>query len=370
MEKDRINLRQLMPIVAAGLFSPMVRVLPRMGAESAGRAVYLAPLLSVPVIFLYTLFLCRLLKDCPPDKGLAEIFVSSFGRALGRAAALVFLLWTAFYASYIIRNCAERLISTIYPQSSPWGFVIVITLGCALAAMGRLQTLARAAGIFFGLILIMLALVLLPALANVKAGNLLPLSRLDALPLLRGVLLTSNVSGTALCALFLRVNVSAGEPRRGKTLLKWLCLLMLLVGFTLFVTVGCYGAKMTAREQQPFFLVSRDVRVFGVLERIEAAVMTTWVITDFMMITLLFLVCTEILRVCFVKETRKWFVPPVAAAALAGSALTAKNAFELWRVTEFIVQKANPAIYYGLLPLLLAAVKIRRKKVKKGIDNG
>ena len=365
MEKDKISLRQLMPILAAGLFSSMVRVLPRMGAESAGRAVYLAPLLSVLPIFFYVKLICLLLSGSPPRQGLAEIFISRFGKGLGRVIAAAFLIWTLFYASYIIRNCAERLISTIYPQSGPWGFAIAITLVCALAAMGKLRTLARAGGVFFGLILIMLALVLLSALANVKAENVLPVSTQDALPLLKGVLLTSDVSGTALCALFLRGSVSEEEAGRGKILLKWLGLLMVLVSFTLFVTVGCYGAKMTAREQQPFFLISRDVRVFGVLDRIEAAVMTTWVITDFMMLSLLFLVCAEIMRACFVKDTGKWFVPPVAAAALAGSAATAKNAFELWRVTEFIVEKANPAIYYALLPLLLAVIKIMNKKAKK-----
>jgi len=365
MKEDRISSRQFMPVIASGLFSPMMRALPRMGAENAGKAMYLAPLLSVLPVFIYIRLLCWLLEECPPDKGLAEVFISCFGKTLGRALALAFFVWTAFYASYIIRNCAERLISTIYPQSGPWGFAAAVTAVCALAAMGRLQTLARAAGIFFGLIFIMLALVLLSALTMIKAENVLPISCLDIAPLFKGVLLTANVAGTALSALFLRGSVTLNEKRRGKPLLKWLSLLMLLVSFTLFVTIGCYGAKMTAREQQPFFLVSRDVRVLGLFDRIEAAVMTTWVITDFMMVTLLFLVCAEVLRVCFVRKERKWFVPPVAAAALAGSALTAKNAFELWHVTEFIVQKANPAVYYALLPLLLAAVKIKNKKSKK-----
>jgi len=237
---------------------------------------------------------------------------------------------------------------------------------------GKIRTLGRSAEVFFAAVMGILVLVIAFALVRVKMENLFPVSKLDAVPVLRAGGLVTDVVATSVSGFFLRGNVRRKSPAF-QTVLRWLCLNTVIVVLLLVVTIGTYGAALTWRMQQPFFAVVRDMRIFDVFERIEAVVMAIWVITDFMLITLHLFYCSEILRVCTGAKQRKWFVPPTAAAALIASLLMAKNAFDLWLITEKLVRLIVPVVSFVVLPLSLVGVKAiskKQKKMKKVLDKG
>ncbi len=357
---------KLQKAVFVGMFSPLVRVLPRVCARSAGRAAWLAPLIAAPAAALYLALCCLLLRCDSGGEGLAESIKHTFGAVFGRLILAAFFAFQVFYAGYILRNSAERLISTTYPDSSVWMFAVPLAAVCAAAASGRLAVLTRSAEVFHMILIGTLLVITVFSLGGVKSENLLPVSVADAPGVLEASAFTADMMSIAAYSLFL-----AGETEPGRRDALSAALRQLFTGALacalIVITAGSLGAAVTARAQQPFFIAVRDMSILNVFERIEAAVMALWIIADFTLISLVLMISAELLRALLGLRGRRLLALPCSAGALTAALLAAPNAFELWGVTVSVIPKVNAALTFLLLPgvLLSRAAALRIKKAKK-----
>ena len=79
--------------------------------------------LSVPAAALpllgYVWFLSRFMSHRKSGEGMAELTLRCLGSGAGGAALLTLSLWMLLYAGFILRSGAERMVTMIYPDSSP-----------------------------------------------------------------------------------------------------------------------------------------------------------------------------------------------------------------------------------------------------------
>ena len=357
---DGITERQLTVLIFVSLLSPMIRVLPTAAVMLGGRASWLSPLPALAAGAALTGLYTLLLKNAPAGMGLQEAAEQGLGPVGGRVFGVVTALWLGLYGGFLARSAAERLLSTVYPNGNPPIFVIVLLAAAALTAAGLTKSLARTAEVLMPLLLAIVAVVLLSAAPEVSPANLLPVTYRDWRDILYGAVPIFNVAAAFGYFLFLRGRVVRdGEQRPNR--FPWLILLLAVAFGVTFFTLGTLGTNLSITMENAFFMVIRNIRVFGVIERAEAVVVAVWIVTDFIFLSSVLMIAAEIWKTVAGVKRRTFFVLPCAALSGAAAFLIAPDAFALLKWSEFLIPAINLAFTVILIPLALAVGKIRKK---------
>ena len=294
------------------------------------------------------------------------------GPNLGRGALALTTAWLLLYSGFVLRSGADRMIITIYPNSSPAAFTVATGLVCLVAALGKPRTIIRCARLIKPLVLAALLLILFFAFASVKSDNLLPPSRPAAAPAAVGELAAvSGRLGGGYTPGFVEGHcpVSPGRARESSLWLLWMVVLLCLL--TTAIT-GMFGAELTAKINRPFFVMVRNLVFFRTVERVEALVAMLWLFPDFLLVSLLLWSSQHCLRLIFrfdpayagerLLDPRqgRWLVYPCARAVIISSLLIGRNAtgLELWS------SQIIPLLNLGFALLFLPAVYIIGKLKK------
>ena len=358
---DRISRRQLSILLFVSALSPLIRQTPGMAVQSAGGAVWLSALLALVPLPLAGLLLGRLTRKRLPGEGLGGALLRVFGRFGGTAAVLLYTVWTVFYAGFVLRAGADRFVTAVYPGSRPWLFMAVMAALCVPACLGRLKTLGRCAEIALPLLTLVFLFVFLFCLPGLDAANLAPLSRETVRDAARGTLWLLSTMSVLLLLAFLSDRTEPGPLAASFN--RALLALGALAALLCVTVVGTFGASLTAEMHYPFFVMIRCIRVFRLLERVEALVVAQWVVTDFLLLGALLQSATGNLTLCFPKLGRQRGVVALSCLALAcvAGALCAPTAFSLRELSRTLVPIAS-ASAAGVL-VLAFVVGLMRKKI-------
>ena len=366
MREDTVTLRQYMATVFVALFSPMSRLLPKAAVELAGSSGWVSPLLAwLPLAGLMVL-MHRLLRFGDRSVGLGEALCRSLGNFPGKAVCLVLAAWLTFYGGFLLRSGAERLISTVYPSAGP-GFFLPATLGlCVLAAAGKLRHAFRCGSVILLLFGFTLLLIYVLALPSLRLEYIWPLRLTEPGKLVLSAFPAMDVLSPWVYFSFLRGYVREDENAlarglRGLTVTALGSLLLLLS------TVGVLGAELTKGQQYPFFIMIKNLTVFHVIQRIEPLVVTVWLMTDFVCVTLVLLSAAEALG-CVFPGKRSRYALACGLGMLVLSAFIAPDALAMARLSNLVVPEINLGISFLLLPLI-GLIRLCRKKLKNVKNN-
>ena len=353
------------------MLSPMIRRFPRALAAAAGGSAWLAPLFALPMAALYLFLLRRLYRNQPPGTGLAELFSSALGPVPGRALTGLYGLWFTAYAGFLLRSGAERFISTVYPDASPAVFILPMALLCLCAALGRVCAIARAAMLFRPLLLGLFGLVSLLTLRDFDPALLRPVREELAGAVFAGAQTLNLLASVGFLAFFSdQLTRPPGRADRPLLRLGEGLLVILLMSAS---CLGVFGAGLTAKLSYPFFMLARDVSVLGSLERAEPVVVALWVLSDFIMLSLLLTAAGKCLRFCFgcgggipdrPRDLRRgrWLIP-VCASAAVGCALALPAEAEVFRLLSERSVPLLSAAAMLVLPLLVLLVGLLRRRL-------
>ena len=354
---DGISRRQLSILLFVSALSPLIRQTPGMAVRTALGGVWLSSLFALAPLPLAGWLLGRLLRRRLPGEGLGGVLLRVFGRAGGTAAVLLVTAWTVFYAGFVLRAGADRFVSAVYPGSRAWLFMAVMAALCVPACLGRLKTLGRCAEIVLPLLALVFLFVFLFCLPGVDAANLAPVSLPAAA---RG---TPRFWSTLSVLLLLAFLTDRTEPGPLAGCFNRVLLPLGALAALLCVTiVGTFGAALTAEMHYPFFVMIRCIRIFRLLERVEALVVAQWVVTDFLLLGALLQAAAGNLTLCFPKLARRREITALACLALAAvsGAVCAPTSFSLRELSRTLVPVASAAAA-GLLALALIVGAARKK---------
>ena len=361
LQKEGITRRQLYALMFVGLLSPVFRTLPTLSVAAAGRAAWLSPLAAAPVLVLLVLLAASMLKGRAPGQGLAEILFRVLGAGPGRIVVLLYSLWMALYSGFVLRAGAERLLSTIYANGKAAFFVLVL-LGAALwLALGRQQSMMRTAELLYMFLLGTLLVVLLAALPQVRTENLLPVRAADTGAVLRGAVPVIGALSQWFYLLFLCGGLPAEERMRPGAALRRQGLGIGIVFLLTVCTLGTFGPVFLTGLQAPFFVLIRDIRIAGVVERVEALVVALWVITDLFFVAALLSAAGEGLRSVIGKKSRRLPIILCAVLGAAAAILAGGNAFQVKKLSDHMIPMINLVFTLGGSSLIFIVQKIRKK---------
>ena len=334
-------------------------MLPGATAAVAGEAAWLTgPLLFLPMAALA--WLCAALVR-GEQGGLSAALQTAFGRGLGRAVSLLYMIWAVFLITVEGRLYAERLLEAGYRSAPPVVFTAIL-LGILLW-VGRttLGAFARAAEICCLALGLVLALVLLFSILDVSPSYVLPVWLSDlpaaALATLRPAAALS--CGAYAAALASRVERREGDRRRGAA---WLLAGCAVLGLLQFGILGQLGPGLSSRMDVPFFEVARGVGVQGAFQRVEAVVMAAWIFSDFALLGLLLFAVREMAGEAFGPKWERRAVPWAVVLAFLGALLLFPDDLSAKDAAAGILLWGNAALGFLVPGLALLCKNVKRKR--------
>lgn len=358
--------RRLFALGTPVLMVPALRHFVTASAKYAGRAAWLTPLIAALPLLLYLHFIGDFMDRRQEGENLQELMLRGLGPGLGRAALALTSAWLLLYAGFVLRSCADRMIITIYPNSSPAAFTVAMGLVCLVAALGKPRTLLRCAQMVKPFLLAALLLILLFAFSSVRIDNLLPITVDDALPAALGSLGAVNVLLVGVYPLCFMEGQCPVSPGRVRESILWLLGAVLLLCLLTTGITGMFGAELTAQMNRPFFAMVRNLVFFHTVERVEALVAMLWLFPDFLLTSLLLWSAQHCLRLIFGFDAAftgdklldqsqgRWIVWPCALAVILISLLLGQSALGMERWSSRII----PLMNLGYALLFLPAVYI------------
>ena len=365
------NRRQLTALAFVFSLAPMMRLIPKQSAAAAQSGSWLTPAVAFPFIILYIVFLACFLKNRKAGEGMGEMIKRAMGKVAGGIVLVLIACNALFYCGFILRSGADRFVSAIYPAATSLPFVFVmLTLGF-IAALGPKKAIVRTAKIFSPILAAVLVLVLFFGLITIDISNLFPVARGDVKPILFGAVPVFNIYAAVLMYCSFLEDQSTLETGRAKHYILWMLPVTLLLTADIAAIVGNFGAPLTARLTHPFFTMLRDITLFNTIERIEAFVVTLWVIPDFIVFATALTVAVKCLQLVFdfkpaedapllEMKNGRWLIPLCGVVA-AAVAFTLSSDFEVMqRYSAMIIPMLNLAVSLVLLPLCFIVGKIRK----------
>lgn len=371
--KYSYNLRQLLPLATVFFLSPALRLVPSGTAELAGRAAWVSVPLALPMLLLYMYFISRFLKRRQGGEGLAELTLRSLGGFWGRLVLAALGFWFMIYGGFMLRSGAVRIITTIYPNSSAALFIISMGLLGLFAALGAERTLVRSAKIIKPAVLAVLVLVLSFALVTVRKDNLLPLTVFECEGCIKGSLAALGVGCVSVYMCFFLNGYELEGERLFLRLSLWAVSVLALLFWLNTDIIGAFGHELTTRLSQPFFALVRNLVFFRSLERVEALVVSLWIFSDFILISLCLHAAQHAFRLVLGRQTEykgeklfdfshgRWVIWLCGTGAVLVGCLFAREpeSLELWS------RQIIPGVNLLVALLLLPAVYIIGRVLKR-----
>ncbi len=367
--EDRMSFRQYLAASGVALFSSVSRLLPRVVLESAGFSGWLAPLAALPLLIGLVWLMGRLLTVEGRKVGLAESLLVRLGPWGGRIVGALLALWLVFYGGVVLRSGGERILATVYPGA---GLPLFLGGGLFLSlvfALGRLQWAGRNAFVTLLLFVGILAVVLSAALPSLHWEYLWPpnLNRWSGIG--HGALWAADILSPWVWFSFLRGRVTQDEgafPRAVRGVLL-LCLITLLF---LLATIGDLGPELALRQQFPFYVMIKNLRLLNLMERFDAVIVVLWMTTDYVFIGMLLYSASAALHFLSGSRKREGWVLLCALGMLASALFSGCNAFRFAWVSERLIPALNLGLTFFLLPAiaLFPAKKENSQFSKKGVD--
>ena len=349
--EDGMSFRQYMAAAGVALFSPVTRLLPKAVLEPAGFSGWLAPLAALPLLLGLAWLMGRLLTVEGRKTGLAEALLARLGPRTGRFAGALLVLWLVFYGGAVLRAGSERILSTVYPGA---GLPLFLGGGLLLSlvfALGRVRWAGRSAFVTLLFFAGILTVVFASALPALHGDYLWPpdLSRWRGIA--RGGLSVTDVLSPWVWFSFLRGSVTEDE-RSFPRAVRGIVLLCLLTLIFLLTTIGDLGPELALRQQFPFYVMIKNLRLLNLLERFDAVIVVLWMMTDYIFVGMLLLSASAGFHALSGSRRREGWALLCALGMLLSALLCGENAFRFAWVSERLIPAVNLGLAFLLLPMI------------------
>ncbi len=348
--------RQIIMTYLLITISSVIRDIPNIAAKKAGNYSYIAAGISF-VILLALIFIIGNLIRKHKGRNIYDIIETAAGRVVAKTVISVYAVWALISASAYMQYYVQRFNSTIMPYTSREFFIGVMLILAFFAFRKNVKTICRISEICFPITAIILGGLIILSLTVINKDNLV-IENIKAMPLVSTGTDIAAVGGYLVLTLFFSDRLSENREF-GKTAFYGVVYFTLLTVVVILVTIGINGAELTAKLPLPFFTTVKQISSFGIVERVEPLLISIWLISDFVVIsifTAVFLLCIKWL---LGLEKVSFLMIPVLAIIYYFTKIFAGSQFELEYYTIHIMPALNIVFQY-IIPVGLLLLPIRK----------
>lgn len=357
--KENISMRQLILLFITAIISPTLRYIPSYSARFAKQAAWLTPLFSGIILFITFYILSKLYKAYK-NKSLPDIICDICGNILGKIMLIIIIIWSLILLALYIKYFADRLDSTMYPQSDMNVFIISMLFLVAYIMRNGIKILARMNEILLPLIVFMLFIFLIFLVPTVDVTRLLPITINDVVPIFQGSIGISAIWLYIILMLMFSDKIKNIEKIK-KLGIKTTIIITFSTIIYLITIISNLGYKTVLNESLPTYMLIKKISFFKFIDRLDPLLISIWIITDFVLIcTFLYSILSAFKKV-FKLSDEKNYTNIFLLLSYFLTMFICSTIFELQKFGLKFGSYANMVIYFGFLLFVFIIGKIRKK---------
>jgi spore germination protein KB len=365
-KKKKISTYQFTLLVILYTVGSTILVIPASLAADSKQDAWIASIVGIGTGLLLVWLYCKV-GSLYPDQSLAELNETVLGKWIGKAATLLFVVFTISTCSevlYYLGNFVSSHILQGTPSISIYiAFMIVVIIGVRLG----IETVARCSETLFPLFIFLFIILVLFVSPQIKIENIQPILETGIKPIVRSSLVYISITSLTLIVLLMIFPVYVeplNKARKAFFIGHFTGGLITIVMITLSIFI--LGPFQAARFMFPSYELARRVNIGGVLERIEAFIAVMWLFSLFIKISFYYYATVQGLAQMLELKNDRPLILPIGMVVIVLSVIVYPNVpyQQNWDTTTWLSYSLTMGLFY---PICLLVVGILRKKHQVGL---
>jgi len=355
--KEKILASQAFWLISTSVFTTYALYLPSRIVQLSGPDFWLAEILAL-VLCLPLILLVVLAGMRYPEHSFVEIVEAALGKPLGVFLNLLFFFSYLLLAATVVRGFVDILIVAILPRTPPVVFIATTLAVSVYLVNNGIRVLGRLAGLAGPMVFALMGVTVFLALREADFSNLLPVLAHGWKPVLTAIppILTYLAEFGTIAFVMHHLNLPSSAFKISLGCLLFLGLTS--IGLTIAV-VSVLSVEYSAALTAPFLSLARGIVLGKFLNRIEALVLTIWILGGFVKLAFIhYLSASTLAQTLRLKRHQVVSLP----LALLTGTLSLKLFPSIFEVIDFlscVLCWYHPLIFFGLPILVWTASVIR-----------
>lgn len=280
MSKIKITNHQLLSLTACATCGSSVIVVGSPVAALSQRDGWIASIFSTAIGALFIL-LYYYIGQLYPNKNLVQIMIEVFGKWIGGAIIVYFIIF-CLHSAIQITAYIGQFMNTEYLITTPVyvvNFLIIFLFGVAL--LYGLETTVRSAEILFRLVVLIMAFLFIANISNINFDYIVPVMENGFYPIFKGSL---YITSFRVWPLILLTMIYPIHTENNSSTLKSIFYGYLFGSIIMFlimvITVLVLGNHVTFISVYSTYFLAKQINL-GFLSRVEGTIVCAWIITLF-----------------------------------------------------------------------------------------
>lgn len=360
LENAKINIRQFAVLVSIFTIGSSILVAPSGLALTAKQDAWIAAALGLGISYLF-IWLYTVLGSRFPNMTLAQYSEVILGKWLGKFVSLLFVSYFFILAALLLREIGDFVVVQVMPETPVQSIMMLYLAIVLMAARLGIETLARAAEIFFPWTIALFLFLVLFLLPELDADKIQPVLGEGVKPVLRAAFPFLGLPFLELVVFLMIVPYVNRTKGVGKAIFTGISIEGLAIIIITTISILVLGDDFTARSTYPSYVLAKKISIGNFLERLEAIMAGIWFLSLYFKLAICYYASALGLAQTLKLKQYRALIFPLGMILLVFSIFSVPN---LSYFKSFLAHIWTPySLTYGLfLPLLLLGVAVLRKK--------
>ncbi|MNW30586.1 Spore germination protein YndE [compost metagenome] len=363
--KAELSNRQLTILAILVFIGDMGLVYPSVMTAYANQDGWIAGLISIP-LGLAVLWMMLRVYRLYPDLTLVESAMKITGKWFGGVITIFYLFFFLMLGSVYVREIEDFMCTQIYERTPGnvirFMAVIIIVYGLKLG----LKTIGRAAELMFPLFVLFLSALLILLLPDSHIDKLYPVLSTTSIKDLMHASFFGIFYPFGEMIVFLMVLPKVKrQSHMTRDMLVATLVAAIALNFILFLSLTVLGLYFSKHHFYAAYILAQKINVANILQRIEALMAVTWVISTYFKIALYhYALAVGISQLCKLKNYELLVLPLGFVIFAMSEILSPTIVFYVKTMPPYWVDWNFTSAF--LIPLVLLIVHAIRSKFGKG----
>jgi spore germination protein KB len=358
LKQKRISPRQFFILTFGLTVGTSILVTPSGLAHTAREDAWLASLCSL-LINLAMVWLYIAMIRLYPGKSLFQIHEEALGKVLGKGLNLLYLFYFFILTGTLLGNLGFFFSSEIMPETPTESLQLLFLVAAVMCARLGIVILARVSELMLPWVIFLFLVFSLSLISQSDWNYIRPMLEDGLTPVLTAGLHSSMFQELVVMAVFF--SLVNGNKQGERAWIAGTVTGGVTLAIIVLLSVLVLGIEQTENSAFPAFALAKTINVGDFFQRVEGILITIWVLTFFIKISLLFLSLLQGLQSVFRLKEQSALIYPLAVMFI----VVAWNTYINTVYIADIIQ--NVFVGYALLHLIvvpcgIVAIGVCRKK--------
>lgn len=349
-------------ILAFGLtIGTSILVTPSGLAHTAREDAWMASLFSI-FINLLMVVLYMAIARVYPGQTIFEIHEKVLGKLLGKILSLVYLFYFLILTGTLLGNLGFFLSSEMMPETPIEAIQILFLIAAVMCARMGIIILARVGELMFPWIIFLFMVLVLSLIPQIDWNHIKPMLEEGWMPVAKAGFHASMFQELIVLMVFLPL--VKGEKKGERALMGGAVAGGFVLSIIVLLSVLILGIEQTENSTFPAFALAKTINLGNFFQRVEGILITLWILTFFIKISLLYLSILQGMKTVFGLKEQNPLIYPLSVLFIIVAWNTYINTVYVADIIQN-VWSSYALLHLLVIPMGLYLIGLTRTKMLK-----